>query len=168
MNRIVFLTMCSLCVAARSQAQVDPYRLKAAFLVSFTKYVEWPSGSGDPKFVIGVVGDDPFNGELQRAAKDKTVNGRKIVVERLKWSNADSADLLFVPQSESGNLGGLQKLAKQPILTVGESSGFVSASGMIGFQIINQKVSFEINASVARAAGINISSQLLRLASSVK
>lgn len=155
-------------VPMQSSAQVDHYKVKAAFLVTFTRYVEWPEMGKGSSFVIGVLGSDPFRGELERIAREKAVDGRRIVIQRVSWATASSANLLFIPQSESGNLTGLQKIAKLPILTVGESNEFCKQGGMVGFNIANQNVGFEINATVAKNVGISISSQLLKLASAVR
>src|SRR5258706_537142 len=60
---------------------VKDYELKAAFLYSFTKFVEWPArcfpGTNSP-IVIGVVGKGPLCAEIERAVKGRKVNGREL------------------------------------------------------------------------------------------
>src|ERR1700732_2529857 len=64
-------------------APLREYETKAAFVYNFTKFVEWPAAtfadSGAP-MVIGVLGDSPCAQALERLVKDRTVNGRTIVV----------------------------------------------------------------------------------------
>jgi len=144
--------------------QVGEYKVKAAFLLNFAKYVDWPQASNSGPLVIGVVGKDPFEGVLEGLAKDKLVNGRKLVVRHVAWDEAASVHMLFVPQTEPA--AGIQKVAKLPVVTVGESPSF--NGGVINFRIVNDRVTFEINASAAKANGLSISSQLLKLAAVVK
>jgi len=66
-----------LSVGARAQA-ADEYRIKAAFLYNFAKFVEWPAQAfkspSDP-IVIGVLGTDPFGDALAEAVAGKTLGG---------------------------------------------------------------------------------------------
>src|SRR5262245_47563915 len=63
------------------------YEIKAAYLYNFGLYVQWPPGAvpnDQDQFVIGVLGKDPFDTNLDRLASVKKVEGRKIVVYRFK------------------------------------------------------------------------------------
>src|SRR6202166_5421953 len=65
------------------------YLIKAGFIYNFAKLVEWPStafAQADSPIVIGILGDDPFGATLDRIVADKKINGRGLVVRRLKWS----------------------------------------------------------------------------------
>jgi hypothetical protein len=54
-----------------------------------------------------------------------------------------------------------------PILTVGETSDFLSDGGMIRFHLEEDKIRFDINLAAAESARLKISSRLLLLATSV-
>src|SRR5690348_2486339 len=59
------------------------YPIKAAFIYNFAQFVEWPSGAfADAKapLAIGILGQDPFDGALDRAVSGKTVGGHPMVV----------------------------------------------------------------------------------------
>ena len=61
------------------------YEVKAAFLVNFAKYVEWPERAfpePESPFKIGVMGPDPFGDTLERLTENQKLNGRSIAVER--------------------------------------------------------------------------------------
>jgi YfiR/HmsC-like len=144
------------------------YQVKAACIYNFTKFVEWPPEAfPDPSspFVIGVIGDDPFNGELHRAVQNKDVCGRRFVVRHLR--NADEArscQILFVSRSERKSMGDiLAAVSSLPILTVSETERFVQSGGIINFLIEQNKVRFEINAAAAKKASLKVSSKLLNL-----
>jgi hypothetical protein len=51
-----------------------------------------------------------------------------------------------------------------PVLLVGESNGFATNGGAINFFSDGNKIRFEINPRAAEAAGLRVSSQLLRVA----
>src|SRR5579859_1986919 len=62
-------------------------QVEAVFLFYFSQFVDWPpgafAGEGSP-IVIGVLGDDPFDGTLDQAVAGERVDGRPIAVRRLK------------------------------------------------------------------------------------
>ena len=62
------------------------YQIKAAFVYNFTKFVEWPAtrfAETDSPIVIGVLGENPFGGELDKMVQGRKVHGRAIVVRRV-------------------------------------------------------------------------------------
>jgi len=137
------------------------YQVKAAFLFNFLKFVEWPPASPDVPWVIGVLGHDPFGDALDLTVRGKIVNGRKIDVRRYdKADEVKDCNILFIGRTEYERTG----IPTQPgLLTVGESSGFLKAGGTISFYIEDNRVRFEIRAASARASGLRVSSQLLKL-----
>src|ERR1700704_5980613 len=54
------------------------YQVKAAFLLNFTKFVEWPASafaSADSPIAICVWGDDPFGKILDQIVAEEVVDG---------------------------------------------------------------------------------------------
>ncbi|HKI02625.1 MAG TPA: YfiR family protein [Thermoanaerobaculia bacterium] len=158
--------------AAAAQPAASEYDVKAAFLYNFTKFVEWPDSvfPGDrSNFQVCVLGADPFGKSLQVIA-DEQVAGRGITLLRTpKMSDPEGCQILFICQSEKEDLTEiLAELRDVPVLTVGDTSGFIDRGGIINFTLEGGKVRFEINQEAADRAGIKISSKLLRLATRVK
>jgi hypothetical protein len=58
-------------------------------------------------------------------------------------------------------------LHNAPVLTVGETAGFLDAGGMIDFLLEENKVRFDINLDAAESARLKIGSRLLILAQHV-
>lgn len=149
------------------------YQVKAAFLYNFTKFVEWPAdrfAETQRPIVIGLLGRDPFDGELARIVEGRKINGRDIVI-RLVASEVEmlSADLIFVSVGQESHLRGLVgTLPQAGILTVGESPEFAAAGGMITFVLERDKVRFQINQAASEQAGLKINAQLLKLATTVQ
>ena len=153
--------------AAAQSLSSREYEIKAAYLYNFIKYVDWPS-YGDT-ISIGVLGSDPF-GPALAPLNGKTVKGRRLVIKHLdSVRDAQQCQIIFVSSSERQRLQEIfESLRSARVLTVGETQGFADGGGIINFIEENNKVRFEINAEAARRTGLNISSELLKLARLVK
>lgn len=156
-----------------SRAADEPleYRVKGAFLLNFTKFVEWPAAAfrqADSPIAICILGDDPFGSTLDQLVSGEVVNERKVAVQRLKSPPApQSCQVLFVGKSEKNLLKTVSALGPG-VLTVGEGTGFLREGGIIGFVIENRRVRFSINETAAENAGLKLSSKLLNVARSVE
>lgn len=153
-------------------AQSEPpteYQIKAAFLYNFAKFVEWPADTfADPHapIVLGIMGEDPFGSVLDKMVLSKTVNGRGLVIKRLKpGPDLRNCHILFISSSEKKHLAQiLESLKGSSVLTVGETDRFVQSGGVVNFILEENKVRFEINVDATARARLKISSKLLALA----
>jgi len=163
------LLLCVIAVAGTVEAQVtDEYKLKAAFLYNFGKFVTWPSSSfkgPNAPFVICIIGDDPFGQALDDAVVGRTVDGRVLRIVRItELSKGGVCQILFVDSSERKRVAAiLAALPPTGILTVGESVGFAASGGMLNFILSDGHLKFEINRGAAERGGLRISSRLLTL-----
>lgn len=152
------------------------YLIKAGFIYNFAKLVQWPTtafSQPDSPIVIGILGDDPFGATLDRIVADKKINGRALVVRRLKWSrdfkDVKDCNILFVSSSEKEHIDTVVEMMKQlPILTIGDAPGFARRGGIMNFTLEDNKVRFEVNVEAAKHADLTISSRLLTLAKIVQ
>jgi hypothetical protein len=155
--------------AGSAAPQSLEYQVKAAFLLNFTKFIEWhalPETAPDSVFTICILGEDPFGTVLDRTVEGETVNGRKLVVQRVDHiSNA--CQILYISRSEKGSKELLGKV-DPGTLTVGEGDGFTREGGMIAFVLDNRRVRFTINLSATRNALLTLSSRLLAVAKAVE
>lgn len=159
--------------AAPAPAADDPpseYEVKGAFLFHFARLTEWPAAAmpaGEP-FVIAILGQDPFGTALDRMLGNETAHDRPLQVHR----SATVADLpeqphiVFISSSERSSLATiLSQFKGRPVLTVGEMDGFGETGGMVNFVVTAEgRVRFEVNVREADAAGLKLSSQVLKLA----
>jgi hypothetical protein len=145
------------------------YEVEAAYLSNFGRFVEWPQkpNSGEP-FDICVYGPDPFGPLLDGALRGENISGSPLVPRRVAGTDAISGcRILFISQSKETQLDAL--LPNLPgVLTVSDLPGFSRRGGMIEFVVEGNRVRFEINLAVARRAGLVLSSQLLKLATTVR
>jgi hypothetical protein len=147
----------------------DEYQIKAAFLYSFTKFVEWPSQafqSADEPVAICVLGENPFGSALEQAVRGKTFGNRRFVIREISTARqASTCHILFVSTSEKRRLASIfAELKGYGTLTVGETDGFVGSGGVINFKLKDSRVRLEIDRSAAVQANLRISSKLLSLA----
>jgi hypothetical protein len=163
--------------AAQSTAESAINRestIKAAYLYNFGRYVRWPSGtfrSDQDSFVIGVLGADTLDVDLDRIARAKKIEGRSIVIRRFtSLKKYSPCHVLFVPASvkPEQQLETIGRLQKVPVLLVGETPGFAERGGTVNFFIEENKIRLQINQQAAERAGLKISAKLLHLAVLVK
>lgn len=154
---------------AKESPKLTEYQVKALFLLNFTRYVEWPDEAfetAETPFTIGVVGRDPFDGDLLRVVEGRTVKGRAIVVKNLSSKVEIAAcQILFLGGSKQSRLGEvLEEVEGRPVLTVGEDPGFLRLGGAVEFLSHGGNVRLKINMQAARASNLRMSSQLLQVA----
>jgi hypothetical protein len=173
LGRLLTVALLLMVVSPGSAADSKEYQLKAAFIYNFTKFVEWPAHrfpETNSPIIIGILGKNPFNDELEKIIKDRNVNGHGIVVKNIiSPAEATSVHLVFVSAGEEEKWEGvLKSFQKTAILTVGESEKFAASGGMINFTRQADKVRFEINQDSTDEAGLKVNAQLLKLATTVR
>ncbi len=148
------------------------YRVKAAFIFHFAQLVDWPpETSTDPanSLFLCTIGEDPFQGALESTVAGKAVGDRILRIRHLKQADdMQACQVLFLSKAEGKRIPVLlANLHNAPILTVGESPGFLGAGGMICFVLEDNNVRFAINLDAAASAKLKIGSRLLVLAQTV-
>lgn len=154
--------------AAPAQPQASEVSLKSAFLYKFIHYAEWPpealGAPGDP-IALCVIGQDEIAQVLEDAVRGRTIHDRPVVVRKLAGSAAAAGcHVLFVGSPLTAQIDVLlARVAAQPTLTVGDAEGFAHRGGIINFTRSGSRLGFEINRAAAQRAGLQLSSQLLKL-----
>lgn len=148
------------------------YEIKAAYLYNFINYIDWPENAFPAPggtITIGIVGQNPFGSALD-VLNGKQVKGRTVALKQITdTKDLDQCQIVFINSSEKARLPELlDKLRDSRVLTVSEIDGFAQQGGIINFISEHNKVRFEINPDAARRLGLNISSELLKLAKLVK
>jgi YfiR/HmsC-like len=156
----------------RAQSTDDEYRVKAAFLFHFAQLVDWPTDTptgADTSLYLCTFGEDPFQGSLESTVEGKVIENRAIRIRHLlRPEDTQGCRILFLGKAQSKHIPMLlADLRNAPVLTVGETPGFLAAGGVVCFLLQENKVRFEINLDAARSAGLKIGSRLLVLAQNV-
>ena len=166
------IALCGLLTPSRAPAQrtaPSEYQVKAAFLLNFVQFVEWPDSaflSPEAPFVVAVLGDDPFGQILEETFADQSPHGRRVVIRRSRQvEDLAGSHLLFVSRSEKDRLSQvLASLRDGSVLTVGDIDDFARRGGVINFYFDESKIRFELNLDVAEHKKLRVHSQLLRRA----
>ncbi len=148
------------------------YRVKAAYLYGFGRFVDWPTtapAAAGKAFVVCVLGDDPFGRLLDDVASDAVMKDKPVAIRRIsRVEESGSCHTLFIGASEDARLGRiLDALGERPVLTVSDAPGFARRGGMIGFFLDDNRVRFTVNLAATQEAGLRMNSELLRVAADV-
>ena len=143
------------------------YQVKAVFVFNFAHFVEWPPQAftaPNQPFAICVLGSDPFAGRLDEAVRGEQINQHPLLVRRLhNVGEISECRILYIDRSEAAQLQQiLAALDHHSILTVSEIDGSAERGVMIQFVTESSRIRLRINVEVAKAAGLTISSKLLR------
>jgi hypothetical protein len=178
-RRFLGLTLALLTIASSavpenvpSQPKTSEYQIKAAYLLSFAKFVKWPVDSPATRgsdFEICVLGEDPFGGNLDAAVSGKKLDGLPVAVRRLiDVAESKTCRVIFISKSEDAHLAALLvALGPSESLTVSDIPRFSQLGGMIEFVPEGSRVRFGINLDSARHSRLHVSSQLLKIATQV-
>jgi hypothetical protein len=155
-------------VAPALAAAPTEFQLKAVFLFNFTQFVAWPAaalGPTESPFPICIVGEDRLGTELDAAVRGETVQGHPFVVRRYR-SPVDiepTCRILFIGDSQFAQLDRIVgDLGERAVLTVSDIDHSAEQGAMIQFANERNRLRLRINVAAAKAAGLTISSKLLR------
>jgi hypothetical protein len=164
MRRRLFLslTLAATVWPAAAQDVTLEYRVKAAYLYNFVKFVDWPAAARTGPLTLCVAGRNPFGDVLADTIRGESIDGRPLATRVV--ADADpSCPVVFIP---GGVAAGpfLSAARGTPTLTVGETDSFLMQGGIIAFVADGRTVRFAISTDAAAQAKLTISSRLLRLA----
>ena len=166
---LLSLTPSALSQKPAQQGSPAEYDVKAAFLLNFTRFVDWPQTPTEraaSAFSICILGDDPFGDSLNRIVSGESIKGRPLRVKRIrKWP--DACEVLFIPASQPSSKAMLADVGRD-VLTVGETPEFLRDGGMIRFLIEGQRVRFDINRQAVESSSLKMSARLLAVARVVR
>ena len=155
--------------AAAADASLE-YAVKAAYLVKFAPFIDWPDSafaSSTAPLTICVAGADPFGADLDRAAQGQRDGDHPLALRRMSTPDPGApCQILFAGGPPEAVAAALERLKSQPVLTVTDSGP--AAQGMVSFVVLGDHVRFDIDEAQADSVGIHISSKLLGLAHTVK
>ena len=148
---------------------LDEYQVKVAFLYHFSKFVDWPASTfmaTNGHLRICVMGKDPFGQSLDATLANKSVRNHPFEIRRNPpTTELQHCHLLYLPASTSSQIRALRhQVAKENVLTVGETLNFMRQGGMVQIFFDNQKIRFTVHTDAVNQTNLKISSKLLRLA----
>lgn len=166
----------NLSAKAQNLDQEQEYTVKAAFILKFTNFVNWPDKlSGVEKFTMCFTGRHKFSDQILTTLSTQRVKNRNIRIlknvkdENLIGNNPNGCNLIFIGRTDKDTLRNtLQTISGKPILTVGDRKDFASLGGMIElFVNKSNSINFKINKKSADLSQLSMNSKLLELAKKV-
>jgi hypothetical protein len=166
---LLALALCSGMAARGGDAPPPEPQVRAAFLLNFPKYVEWPAASfASPTspIQIAVLGAENVADDLAAMSDGKLFEGHPIkLLRNPTLAECLNCHILFIGSGEARkttDIVGQLKLAN--VLTVGESEQFIDQGGMINLALRDRRIVLEVNLDATRRTELKISSKLMALA----
>ena len=142
------------------------YLVKAKYLLNIPLFTEMPAqAKNNASYTICLIGDTPLESILA-SSRGTLIKNRPLVVRKVDdLSQVGDCQMLFIASSERHRLQALLPEAhRRSILTISDMRDFVRLGGMINLLKVDNRVTFDLNRSVASKASISFSPHLLKLA----
>lgn len=166
---VILLAASRLTLASPQEQPAAEYQVKAAFLLNFAKFIQWPSSAfQDEKspITVCIFRYDPFGSALDEMLRGKNLNNRELIARRVtEPQQLSSCQLIFVSDREARRLPEiLAALKRGSFLVIGETSSFAEHGGSIEFYLEDNKLRFAVNLDALARSHLTVSSKLLALA----
>jgi hypothetical protein len=145
-------------------AQSIEYTIKASFIEKFARFTEWQPPTEGNYFVISVLGESPFKGELEKMAQNVKLKNKPIKINYIhNYNEADNCQVLFICASEKNKVSQIVNFIKSKnILTVSDSPGFCKKGVHFNFYIDDsQTIKYEVNYTTIKATNLMVDIQVL-------
>ena len=170
--RPFILALWLLAGAACAQPARVEVQVKAAYLVKFAGFVDWPGAAfarPDSALVIGVVGNDELAAQLERVVSGRSVGGHPLAVRRVqRGESLAGLHVLYVAGADPAAAAAaatpvlLAAARGLPLLTVGDALD--APSTMIRFHMVEERLRFEVALAQVAPSGLKISARMLAAA----
>lgn len=171
MKKIAIILVSLLILNSGFKVGVDTNsKMKAIFIMNFTKLIEWPQPYREGNFVVGVVGESPLYTELTKMAKTKKVANQSLQIKKFSSINdINKCHILYVSQNKSGDINSVvNKVKPHNTLIITEKQGLVEKGAGINFIVKDNRQKFELNKKNVEKYKLKVSSNLEALAFTVK
>jgi len=176
---VLILTVCCVLVPTLRLAAQDPQgkyseeKVKAALLLHFSRYTEWPRGTrprNQAPLVIGVVNSPKVAADLQRligvgAESGPAAGEGRIpefqVVEVSVEEETEKCQVVYFGHHDQASRVLLDQLSKKAVLTVGEGRQFTAEGGVIGFAHQRRKIGYYFSVEAMGKCGIRMAPNII-------
>ena len=159
-----YAVLTALLLTGGIRAADDPEdELKAAVVLSFIRYTEWPANGGGA-ITVGVRGRPEFAQLLSRTLDGRVAGARHVRVIPLRTpADAEGCQILYLAAAKTADVREyLTATQAAHSLTMGEADHFLDAGGAIDLMLVDGHISFEVDLAAVERLGLTISSKLLR------
>ena len=140
--------------------------LKAAFMLNFAKFAEWPAREPALPILVCVSASDEVADAMARTIKGQVIGGRALQVSQIvSAGSVRDCQMLFVADRDPRRLAAiLEEASRFPVLTVSDIEQSSTNGVMVELFRENGRMRFAINIDAVGRSPVRISSQLLALA----
>lgn len=166
------LALVGLLTLARTATTAEPQinvALKAATVVKFFKYTDWPNGRHATESELRLcVAQAPSLRDAFKTIEGERIAGKTIRVLELRTQDPEDLGCraLFLGRLDWRLLRDMTR-RQVPVLTVSDQKGFARAGGMIELLTYRSRLAFIVNIQALRQAGLRMESPVLELAHQV-
>jgi hypothetical protein len=153
---------------AQSANSMAEYRVKAAYIFNFAKYVDWPVADSK-QFQVCSAGRDDLGGALS-ALDNRLAQGRAIQVrQNVAMDQLKDCQIIFVGERDSKLLTSvIRQMWGTPVLIVSDNQQAAEAGAHITLASAEDRVEFDVNLATLQRSNLKASSQMLKLARTTK
>jgi hypothetical protein len=165
---LAVMALCAWTAHAQSANSMAEYRVKAAYIYNFAKYVDWP-GVESKELHVCTAGRDDLGGALS-ALDRRLAQGREIQVrQNVAMDQLKDCQIIFVGEKDSKLLTTVvRQLLGAPVLIVSDNQQAAEAGAHITLASAEDRVEFDVNLATLQRANLKASSQMLKLARTTK
>jgi hypothetical protein len=144
------------------------YFLKAEYMTfvgQASTHFGTQEGEAVQAFRLGVVGRSPFEGFLAQVYEKRTIHGKpvKVVFPRTPEEVA-ACQMIFICRSEADRLEEVLGWVKgRPVVTVGDSKGFLSRGVMVNFVLEQDRIVIWVNLEAVKRGNLGFAPDFLEL-----
>ncbi len=153
-----------------AQGVAEP-ALKAAFLLNFARFTEWPAGMRAMNAPLVLCSsDDAVTPALESTVAGQTIERHPVAASQMSLDGPlHTCALVYMGKVDRTKAAEVaDRLHGTGVLTVGDEQAFAAAGGMIGLFVEQGRMRFAINVSAAERGRVRLSSKLLSLAHIMK
>ena len=167
---IVLLTLSQGLAAAAVDDGDRESMVKASIVYNIARFVTWPETSGQDNaanLIICIQKDNQLATAFSSLAAAQGANGgfQLRLIERFGVQNLE-CHVAFLSEEDLDYVD-LSAMARDAILTISDTAGFVNDGGTIEIQRAGIKLGFSVNRLIERLSSVSLSSQILQLAEKV-
>ncbi len=156
--------------AGAADASAPEHQIKAAYILNFTRYANWPASvlvePGGP-LVICMIGQDAD--DIARVLRSRAAGAHPLELRTIsRVDETGPCHALYIGPTERARQGALlARLRDLAILTIGDSSSFLADGGMINMMLVDGSIRFEVNLAATKHSGMSLNPRVLALAERV-
>lgn len=148
-------------VATQAQSAANA-QLKTAIIFNIIRFVDFGEGGSTLSLCAarGVAGAQDL-----ATLNGQRIRNRTIVHRSVDPASTGGCDVVYLGAASSTDIA---RARQHGTLLIGDSPSFINSGGTVGLVRTGSQIRFEVSTRAARASGITISSNLLRLAARVQ